>query len=451
MKQIRVGLTGPDLQSLKHASVQLYSRGAIAVLKAAGRSAEPLSIGDQKPLVTIKPGEHINIWAQADSLKIDPLPNALAEPVTAVILQEASGDNPLFVGFSKSQGQKAVSYRYYQPTIIVEAVANEVRVFVQCDLDDYTAAVVHSEIPGTYALEAIKAQAVAARTYALRPRVDHKSDHCQVCDSYLCCQAYGGPVAASNSRTHQAVSLTKGQVMVFADEPILALFSSSAGGHTENYESCFSDLVTNAFPPAPIPYLKGVSEGPLPSGYLPTPDDKALAALWQSHDPKTLDSWAPQFKWSVRLPIDTLEAHMHHVVDGMLADKDTAPFVIPPQSQIFGSIEGFTVEKRGVGGTAVVLSVKTSKGIWQFQKELVIRSLFKNTEANISRLKSARVYFGHERQVNNRLSCLVIHGLGYGHGVGMQQTGADGWARLAQKSYRQILQHYFTGIQISQI
>ena len=142
---------------------------------------------------------------------------------------------------------------------------------------------------------------------------------------------------------------------------------------------------------------------------------------------------------------------MHHVVDGMLADKDTAPFVIPPQSQIFGSIEGFTVEKRGVGGTAVVLSVKTSKGIWQFQKELVIRSLFKNTEANISRLKSARVYFGHERQVNNRLSCLVIHGLGYGHGVGMQQTGADGWARLAQKSYRQILQHYFTGIQISQI
>ena len=52
--------------------------------------------------------------------------------------------------------------------------------------------VLQSEIPATYHIEAIKAQAIVARTYALNSRIDHAPDHCNVCDSFLCCQYFSG-------------------------------------------------------------------------------------------------------------------------------------------------------------------------------------------------------------------------------------------------------------------
>src|SRR5262249_48048204 len=159
----------------------------------------------------------------------------------------------------------------------------------------------------------------------------------------------------------EAIDQTKGQIMTHQDKPILALFSSSAGGHTENYESCFSDLQTKAFPPQPIPYLKGVAEGRLPSDFHSPPDEKAMATLWHWPAPTTVDGWASQFKWSVILPADLLEASMHHVIDKLLNKSDTAPFVIPPQSTIFGQVKSFEIQSRGVGGTAISMAINTSK------------------------------------------------------------------------------------------
>jgi stage II sporulation protein D len=447
MKQIRIGLTGPDLLSLRHREVDLHGDDSVAIF-VADQDWHKASSDRVKPIATAQAGTRISISAIGDVLKFGALHVDPDRPQKVVIVRSLSSSHPLFVGLS---GHASGASKSYLQPIIIEADGDCVRAFVQSDLDNYTQAVLQSEIPDSFHIEAIKAQAIAARTYALNPRIDHSSDHCHVCDSYLCCQAFAGKLPPPNSKHAQAVAETKGQVMVYQDKPILALFSSSAGGHTENYESCFSDLLTNAFPAAPLPYLRGVSEARLRQDCFSLSTEQAVKDLFQSKEPKTIDALAPQFKWSVRLSNETLDAYMHHAVETLLAKSDMAPFVIPPQSQIFGSVESLSVEKRGVGGTAITLAIKTSKGTWQFKKELVIRSVFKNSEAKINRLKSARLYFEHERDEKGRLLFLSIHGLGFGHGVGMQQTGAQGWAHLAGKNCRQILDHYFAGIQIAQI
>jgi len=257
----------------------------------------------------------------------------------------------------------------------------------------------------------------------------------------LCCQYFAGKQTIS-ARHKEAIEATKGMILTYQDRPILALFSSCAGGHTESYQNCFSDPKTNQFPPDPLPYLTGVPEGKLPCPM--SEGEKALKALWHQAKPDTADAWSPHFKWKVDMSADAIEAHMHHVVETMMNDKDKAPFIVPPSSAKFGHVEGFEVAKRGVSGTAIELHIKTRSGIWTIKKELVIRDVFRNDETRLKRLKSAKIFFAHYKDRLGLLSNLTIYGLGWGHGVGLQQTGSQGFAKRGLKA-NQILQHYFPG------
>lgn len=142
------------------------------------------------------------------------------------------------------------------------------------------------------------------------------------------------------------------------------------------------------------------------------------------------------------MPASALEAHMHHEIGEMSKDPTMAPFIVAPGSKQFGHIKSFKVTKRGKSGTAIELEVETTAGDWTIRKELVIRSIFKNTELKLTRLKSAKLFFDFQHDAAGLLSQITIHGLGWGHGVGMQQTGAQGWAKQG-KTYTQILSHYF--------
>jgi len=445
MKYISIGLTGPDLLSLKHQSIELYSINRCIVLPAIGQSADR-SIKDlDQPIAIIEPNKIIHISALDNHLKLQGDNLNLKQSLTSIIVKPDSA--PLFIRLAR----KDSPVRAYNGNLTIRADTNYIRLTLECLLEEYVLSVLHSEIPGSYHLEAIKAQAITARTYALNPRIDHRPDHCQVCDSYLCCQSFTGELATKNERLKLAIDQTLGQVIAYKDKPILALFSSCAGGHTENYESCFSDPITNIFPPQPIPYLRGVSESLINSETTALMNEQALQRLWHSNNQKTDDAWSPHFKWSLKLASEALDANMHHTVETMLAQKDIAPFVIPPKSGLFGIIESFAIDKRGVGGTGISMTIVTSHGSWCFQKELVIRSVFKNSEVRLSRLKSARIYFEHERDTHGGLKQLLIYGLGWGHGVGLQQTGAQGLASLQNKNYREILEHYFTRIELSKI
>jgi stage II sporulation protein D len=118
-------------------------------------------------------------------------------------------------------------------------------------IEDYVKGVVPKESPASWPPEALKAQAVAARSYALATPV-HGNGFDQYDDTRS--QVYGG-ASAETTKTNAAVDATAGQVVMYAGKVAQTYFFSTSGGHTENNE--FSSL---AFGSTPIPYLRGVDD-----------------------------------------------------------------------------------------------------------------------------------------------------------------------------------------------
>ena len=122
-------------------------------------------------------------------------------------------------------------------------------------LEDYLVGVLGSEMPTSFPLEALKAQSVAARTYALQKKLEQYGQPFHL-GSGVISQVYGG-LQAENPRTRQAVQETAGLVLTYELQPIEAYFHSSCGGRTETgFQALGRDL----------PYLKAVS---CPCGKLP--------------------------------------------------------------------------------------------------------------------------------------------------------------------------------------
>jgi stage II sporulation protein D len=119
------------------------------------------------------------------------------------------------------------------------------------DLESYVRGVVPKESPASWPPEALKAQAVAARSYAIADAL-HGAGYDQFDDSRS--QVYGG-VGAEAAKSNQAVDATAGQVVMYAGRIAQTFFFSTSGGHTENNE--FSSL---GFGQPAIPYLRGVDD-----------------------------------------------------------------------------------------------------------------------------------------------------------------------------------------------
>ena len=128
--------------------------------------------------------------------------------------------------------------------------AGNLQIINELDMEEYLRGVVPNEMgPGIYPeLQALKAQAIAARTYLIANFGLFSEDGYDVCDSPQC-QVYKG-AGTENPLTDQAVQETRGLVLTFNGQPIHALYTSTCGGHTED-----GQLI---FPEEKGPYLKGV-------------------------------------------------------------------------------------------------------------------------------------------------------------------------------------------------
>jgi stage II sporulation protein D len=122
------------------------------------------------------------------------------------------------------------------------------------NLEEYLKGVVPAEMSSTVypQIEALKAQTLAARTYAVRNMGQYSSQGFDICDT-AACQVYKG-MNIEQQLTNAAIEQTRHEIITYQGEPINALFSSTSGGHTEDVE--------NIFPGEPVPYLRGVVSRP---------------------------------------------------------------------------------------------------------------------------------------------------------------------------------------------
>ncbi|MEM1369718.1 MAG: SpoIID/LytB domain-containing protein [Cyanobacteria bacterium P01_H01_bin.15] len=144
-------------------------------------------------------------------------------------------------------GQIWIGDRWYRGAVQLTSQGIGVTAVNKVDLEDYLFSVVGAEAIPSWPQEALKAQAVAARTYALYKRGQAKNGLYEL-DNTTSSQVYKGLDSEFDS-TRLAVQATSGEIMTYGGQLILAAFHSSSGGHTENVEDVWSK---------PLPYLRGV-------------------------------------------------------------------------------------------------------------------------------------------------------------------------------------------------
>lgn len=304
------------------------------------------------------------------------------------------------------------------------------------EIQEYLKGVVPNEMPIRFGLEALKAQAIAARNYVLTPRTQAYEEF-NVVDS-VSSQVYFGANTEADLST-RAVIETNGIVALYDNELILTLYSSTAGGYTESYAYAFSDPNTKAFPSISKPYLIAVPDKE-DFGSL---DDEEKARNFYTSKIPSFDIDSPYYRWQKTWAVGELE----NVLKKTLIAQSKTGFINPvfKEGDDLGQIKDIKVMKRGVSGKVIELDLMTTKGCYRISKELVIRRIFQ--KEGIS-LPSANIVFDKTLDSYGNVTDITIYGGGFGHGVGMSQFGAGYLATKMNQPYYNILRHYYTGISL---
>ena len=146
-------------------------------------------------------------------------------------------------------GYVYIGDRWYRGEAVVIPSGQGLTAINYVDLEQYLYSVLGSEMSGNWPLEALKAQAVAARTYAVYKRQKERNALYDVSNTESS-QVYKGVVSEFNT-TQAAVRATAGQVLTYNNQLILSVFHACSGGHTENVEDVWSES---------LPYLRGVQD-----------------------------------------------------------------------------------------------------------------------------------------------------------------------------------------------
>ncbi|MDR7869454.1 MAG: stage II sporulation protein D [Tissierellaceae bacterium] len=267
-------------------------------------------------------------------------------------------------------------------------------------LDDYVKGVVAAEMPAAFHIEALKAQAIAARTYAISRSIKYENGHPDHPGAPLCsgvhCQAYlsledlekvHGQSWVDDywGKIEEAVESTAKLVIYYEGQIIEPLYHSTSGGMTEDAINVFA---------VDSPYLKAV-ESPYEEG-------------------------APRYRTVVNLTVDEFISKLKGKYSNLKIDKNN----------FYEKIK--LVEKTDSG------RVKTLAIDDVIINGREIRDLYGLYSTNFKIM------------YDKNLNLIEIETYGYGHGVGMSQWGANGMAKQGN-TYDQILKHYYTGIDLKKL
>ncbi len=276
------------------------------------------------------------------------------------------------------------------------------------NIEEYLMGVMSSEMPSEFPMNALRAQAVLARTYALKHLGKHKAHGYDLCDTQNC-QVYGG-VGAESETGNAAVESTMGQVLLYHKKPIEGVFSANCGGFTQSAKEAGWYAT---------PYLNPVSD-------------------YKDFNFDTLQPY--QFKDLLQHPHDAYSRYNKHVSPAafrwtrVVEEKDLRDII--RRKKDIGQITAIVPQKRGRSGYVSEVLVKGTKGNVTLSKENVIRN---NLSPGMLRSSYFIVMPNYE---GRKLKNFVFYGGGWGHGVGFCQTGSAGRAEAGQ-DYTTILQHYF--------
>lgn len=422
---VKVGISDNKFKSLAYNQIGIVATANFALYDKQTK----------KQISKFAPENIVKIKYKSNSFEISVNNKIIAENLTGTLVFDCP-KGLLGIDSLKRSGKQALYHGVLELTPKNDCQFYLINVL---DLQNYLKGVVPNEMPIRFGLEALKAQAVAARNYALMPR-NRAYNEFDVDDS-VASQVYFG-ANTEKPLSNQAVNETEGLVALYNWDLILAQYCSTAGGYTENYENAFSDVRTKEFPSKPKAYLQG-----RPDIYSVAPlNREEEAKLFYMSYPDSYDMKSPYYRWQKEFT----PKELRETLQKTLPVQSKTGFVKPAfkDNDVLGEIKEIKVNRRGVSGKIIELEIITDKENYHVYKELVIRRLLQKDGIS---LPSANVVFEHLYDTNKNLNKIVAYGGGFGHGVGMSQYGAGFMATSLHKTFDKILKRYYTGITISTV
>ncbi len=417
-KTIKVGIGSQDFSSYTRNSAIIYGTGEFEVYN----NQTYIDTYDSSNDISISMVGKIFVLKDAEG-------NDIAKVSGPIIFKSDYG----FLGIKglKRAGHDAV---YRGELELICAGEGKFYIVNSLNVEEYLKGVVPNEMPVHFGLEALKAQAVAARNYVLSPRVKSNPNY-DVVDS-VASQVYFG-ANTEKELSNIAVDETTGIVALYNWDLILALYSSTAGGYTESYHNAFSDPATKQFPAPSKPYLQATPDNE-DFGYINTEEE---AEKFYTSKPKSYDINSSYYRWER----EWTKEEFQQEVQNHIAAQSAAGFVHPmvQKGEVIGDIKRVEVLERGFSGKIIKLQIETENQNYIVEKELVIRRLFTNKG---KALPSANLVFKQEFDDDGNLIKIKAFGGGFGHGVGMSQYGAGYMATNLHLPFEEILKHYYNGI-----
>ncbi|MBQ1925873.1 MAG: SpoIID/LytB domain-containing protein [Proteobacteria bacterium] len=377
-------------------------------------------------------------------LPLDPLLDAheiysdlLRYPTGQIILQSADGDirienqNILWLSLPEAGATlydiedefgKKTDLKLNARLILTPDKDGKLTVVQSADIETILRGIVPAEIFKTSPIEALKAQAIAARTTLIAQLgARHQSDPYHLCN-HQHCQVYRG-LSGADPRTDEAIEATRGLVMFHDQKLVQSYYSAHCGGISAG------SLETWGLPNRP--YLVSKTDDDQ-NAHLTFASDAELLK-WLRRPAENYCASAPAGKkayqstkyarWEVEISRDDLNGYLKKA------------------GQNIGEIEDIEFE-RGESNRVIRMTLKGTRGKYEVFRELGVRRF-------LGGLKSG-LFVADITKQGRKVSQIKLYGAGFGHGVGMCQTGAIGMAQRNQ-DVEAILKHYFPGTHLEKL
>ena len=396
----------------------LFSFGGTAAASGMGQTVR-IGIREGRGSVALTSDSGLGVWKNGSLWKKFPArtPLQIALKGNAVTVGGAAAAGAVEVRPLSSAGSVKITDGYaYRGAIRVMKSPQRwgLTVVNVVPVEEYLYGVVGKEMSPSWHREALKAQAVAARTYAISHKNYFASRGFDMTDD-TSSQIYAG-INGESPSVIAAVDATRGEILTYGGKPIDAFFCSTAGGWTENSENVWGSR---------IPYLRGVS------------DDS---------------SRMPSYRWSVTTTPEKLAANLTAAGKGV---GKVRSITLSPLGK-----RPMAVSDRGVSGRVLSMTVNGSAGSVRvtgnaFQSIYGLKStLFDFSQGGaVPDPDSGRKGRSATMTVKAGVP-ITIYGYGWGHGLGMSQYGAYQMAQehgSADTYYRKILTHYYTETRLEKL
>lgn len=287
----------------------------------------------------------------------------------------------------------------YYGTLEIKRTSQGLLLINELPLETYLEGVVPSEMPASYENQALMAQAVCARTYAVCQMEEGslEEEYGADVDDSVNFQVYGN--IAPTDKTSRAVKETSGQIMCQDGKPVTAYYFSTSSGRTSTDEIWGGE---------PSSYLKSVE--------------------------CSFDQNAPWSSWEVSIPWEILEGRANNLMDQ-------------------GGLNGIQVTQKSNSGAVTGLQIAGENGEMQLEGEYEIREFLSPLAQTITEKDGSTVTGGsllpsaYFQLKVNKGTCVEITGGGFGHGVGMSQMAANEMAKEGY-SWQEILEYFFRNIDL---